>query len=323
MYQGTLLWDLADLIALGEATGLPELKQRLGDWQNRLQKGLEWLKAMSHPDGQISFFNDATLGIAPAVEDLEGYMVTLGLLIPTGDKPMAVKGRLLQPSGYGVVEWAASHRLLVDAGPVGPDYQPGHAHADTLSCELSLFGQRVLVNSGISQYGEGPERQRQRSTAAHNTVEVDGEDSSEVWAGFRVARRAKPFGVELSTSEDAVSLSGSHDGYRRLAGDVTHSRNWQASDGLLEITDVLDGSFREAVAHWHLHPDVSVRPAGDSAFSLHLQGEQVVKLEVDGGTAEIVKSEWHPGFGVSKQSRKLMVAFSGPKLITRISWRSV
>ena len=50
----------------------------------------------------------------------------------------------------------------------------------------------MLVNTGISQYGEGKERNRQRSTAAHNTVEVDGENSSEVWAGFRVARRAFP-----------------------------------------------------------------------------------------------------------------------------------
>ena len=83
---------------------------------------------------------------------------------------------------------------LLDVAPVGPDYLPGHAHADTLSFELSLFGQRVLVNSGTSQYEAGPERSRQRGTAAHNTVIVDGHDSSEVWAGFRVARRASSRG---------------------------------------------------------------------------------------------------------------------------------
>ncbi|NWN91778.1 alginate lyase family protein [Marinobacter adhaerens] len=322
MYQGILLWDLLDLIALGKATGLLELKQRLGDWQNRAQRGLEWLRAMTHPDRNISFFNDATWGIAPAVEDLERYMATLGLSISKVDKPTVIKGRLLQPSGYGIVEWPESHRLLVDLAPVGPDYQPGHAHADTFSCELSLFGQRVLVNSGISQYGEGPERQRQRSTAAHNTVEVDGEDSSEVWAGFRVARRAKPFGVKLSSSEGTVSLSGSHDGYRRLAGRVTHSRHWKASDELLEITDNVNGSFEEALAHWHFHPDVSVQPADGSTYYLHLQGGQTVRFEVGGGTTEVVKNDWHPGFGVSKQSRKLKVALHGRKLVTRISWSS-
>ena len=47
------------------------------------------------------------------------------------------------------------------------------------------------MNSGTSEYGLGEERQRQRGTAAHNTVVIDGENSSEVWAGFRVARRAR------------------------------------------------------------------------------------------------------------------------------------
>lgn len=49
---------------------------------------------------------------------------------------------------------------------MGPDYLPGHAHADTLSFEWSLFGQRVLVNSGTSEYGLSPERLRQRGTTA-------------------------------------------------------------------------------------------------------------------------------------------------------------
>jgi uncharacterized heparinase superfamily protein len=47
---------------------------------------------------------------------------------------------------------------FLDVAEVGPDYLPGHAHADSLSFELSLFGQRVVVNSGTSQYGLGAER---------------------------------------------------------------------------------------------------------------------------------------------------------------------
>ncbi len=62
----------------------------------------------------------------------------------------------------------------------GPDYLPGHAHADTLSFELSLFGQRVIVNSGTSVFGIGEQRQLERGAAAHSTVVVDGENSSEV-----------------------------------------------------------------------------------------------------------------------------------------------
>ena len=73
---------------------------------------------------------------------------------------------------------------------IGPDYIPGHAHADTLSFELSLSGQRIFVNSGISEYGLSEERLRQRQTKAHNTVSVNDLSSSQVWSGFRVAKRA-------------------------------------------------------------------------------------------------------------------------------------
>jgi len=320
MYQGMLLWDLADLAALGKASGLPELRQRLGDWQERFEKGLRWLKAMSHPDGKISFFNDATFGIAPAVEDLERYATALGLTVSRDDKPLAIRGTLLQPSGYGIVDWPEDHRLLVDVAPVGPDYQPGHAHADTLSCELSLFGQRVLVNSGISQYGEDAERHRQRSTAAHNTVEVDGQNSSEVWAGFRVARRAKPREVSLSDLSGEVELSASHDGYRRLPGKVIHKRVWRARAENLDVTDMLLGDFEEAVAHWHFHPDVAVESIAESRFRIVLPEGQVVVFEIDGGFARLEGGVWHPGFGVSLKNQILLVTFTGRKITTRICW---
>src|SRR5690606_4780416 len=117
--------------------------------------------------------------------------------------------------------------------PVGPDYLPGHAHADTLSFELSLFGQRVLVNSGTSCYGHGSERIRQRGTTAHNTVVVDGADSSEVWSGFRVARRARAINPEVHDHQ-GLEASCSHDGYHRLPGRVTHHRRWRLTEVGLE-----------------------------------------------------------------------------------------
>ncbi|WP_413889259.1 heparinase II/III family protein [Candidatus Aalborgicola defluviihabitans] len=81
----------------------------------------------------------------------------------------------------------------MDVAPVGPAYLPGHAHADTLSFELSVSGQRVVVNGGTSRYGLGPLRLRERETAAHSTVEVAKQSSSEVWGGFRSGPPGVPF----------------------------------------------------------------------------------------------------------------------------------
>lgn len=323
MYHATLLWDLADLLAIRAASGIPELDQRAGVWKTHFLKGLEWLRFMIHPDGEIAFFNDSTFGIAPTLKDLKTYAAQLGIASPPDPMPRKLQSKLLQFSGYAAIDWSEDHRLLADVARVGPDYQPGHAHADTLSFELSLFGQRVLVNSGISQYGDDAERHRQRSTAAHNTVEIDGENSSEVWAGFRVARRAKPFNVGLQEGESHMYLEASHDGYRRLSGKVAHSRRWLVKDNALQIEDELHGRFHSAIAHLHFHPEVVVELERDCCFKVYLPDGRAVALEVDGGDARLVDSTWHPRFGVSVSNQKLLLEFVGSKLNTRITWSSV
>lgn len=322
MYHAILLWDLADLICLQRSTKLPVLQQRTAEWIKRFTSGLQWLKTMVHPDKDLSFFNDATLGIAPTLNDLTAYAELLELEVPAEHEVSQLQGRLLVASGYAVIDWPADHRLIADMARVGPDYQPGHAHADTLSCELSLFGQRVLVNSGISQYGEDAERHRQRSTAAHNTLEVDGENSSEVWAGFRVARRAKPLSVDMQQGNEHVVLNAAHDGYWRLTGKVTHQRQWLAEPASFTITDELSGRYTHAVAYWHLHPDIGLVRLSDTCFELTLPQGQVARLIITGADVEVCEGTWHPGFGKSISNQKLVLKLSGHTLKTQIEWSS-
>src|SRR5690606_14511474 len=148
-----------------------------------------WFASMFHPDSQMAFFNDAAFGMSADPTAIDRYARQLGAPgqpSRTGDAVVH-----LAPSGYVRLQRGPSV-VLIDVAPIRPDYQPGHAHADTPSLEWSLGAQRIIVNSGTSCYGVSPERLRQRSTSDHSTVEVDDEDSSEVWSGFRVGRRARP-----------------------------------------------------------------------------------------------------------------------------------
>lgn len=79
-------------------------------------------------------------------------------------------------------------KLVFDAGEIAPAYMPGHAHCDGLGFELSWKGRPVFVNSGTGQY-QGPLRTHFRSTAAHNTVVLDGEEQSACWGEHRVGKR--------------------------------------------------------------------------------------------------------------------------------------
>src|SRR5262249_18568529 len=133
---------------------------------------------LAHPDGEIPLFNDAALGEAPRPRALLG----------PSTEPF---GNALAATGYFRLPVGPDSVLIADCGPPGPDALPAHAQADALAFELSVDGRRALVDGGVDEYAPGPRRDLLRGTAAHNTVEVDGEPQSEVWGSFRLGHRAR------------------------------------------------------------------------------------------------------------------------------------
>ncbi len=313
MYHAIIFEDLLDLINIFKAYGraLPE------NWIASAEKMLAWMKGLSHPDGGVSFFNDAAFGIAPRLADLEAYAVKLGIAVS-----LSASAGLSRFDQSGYSRWESTNAVaLLDVARIGPDYLPGHAHADTLSFELSVYGQRLFVNSGTSCYGISEERLRQRSTAAHNTVEVDGENSSEVWGGFRVARRAKPENFNVYTDNEEVIVECSHNGYLRLPGKVTHRRRWNCKKNEMIITDTLVGGFSQAKARLYFHPDVNVQKKENNLFTATLASGEKVEISVSGADSSFLENAtWHPEFGLSIPNKCLVTQFSGHQLVTKISW---
>jgi uncharacterized heparinase superfamily protein len=313
MYQAILLEDPLDLINLGQATGaVPETD--VAGWRRVASRMQAWLTAMTHPDGRISFFNDAAFGIAAEPAALDAYAGRLGL-----DAPAATDGLIdLRESGY--IRLASGEAcVLIDAAPIGPDYLPGHAHADTLSFEFSIGVDRVVVNGGTSRYGLGPERQRERATAAHSTVEIDGEDSSEVWAGFRVGRRARILERRIAQTSDELTVTAAHDGYRCRPGRPVHRRTWQLSPGRLGITDQIDGSASSAIARFHLAPgiEVSSEPGGQAGVLTMPSGGRI-KWRAS-RPARVEPSAWRPQFGLVTESLQLAIDLDD-RLETEFRW---
>ena len=315
MYHNIVLLDLLDLIQLGQLYRTGDVARRLPGLRAAAGGMAGWAEGMLHPDGQISFFNDAAFGITPEPRAILDYSRELGVVPSFVDSTI----RHFDESGYVSVHGHEQVALL-DVAPIGPDYIPGHAHADTLSFEWSLFGSRVLVNSGTSEYGLSEERQRQRGTAAHNTVAVRGENSSEIWAGFRVARRARPFDLKLGVAGKCSIIRASHSGYHRLFPKVTHTREWRVLPGALEVSDILAGRYRQAVAYFHFHPAVRLVASGNH-FSCSLPGGRHCEVRVAGGKAVIEESSWHPEFGVSQPNQRLAISFEGPELKTAFRYQ--
>ncbi|QWD80053.1 alginate lyase family protein [Polynucleobacter sp. MWH-Spelu-300-X4] len=322
MYHAIFLEDLLDLINL--ATAYPGVVgcERVDEWRVIAIKMLDWLQAMCHPDGEITFFNDAAIGIAPSPAEINAYACQLGISTDQIDKSSStLTVSRFSDTGYMRLETLNAVAFL-DVAPIGPDYLPGHSHADTLSFELSLFGERVFVNGGTSQYGNGPVRLDERGTKAHNTLTINGKNSSEVWSGFRVARRAYPIDLEVEQVGQSVVVNCAHDGYKRLHGQPVHKRSWQFHPGKLVVHDRVVGEFETAIAFFHFHPDVKVTALDHCRYSLHLPDSgQEIQLFVLSGAASIEQSYFAPEFGIRLKSQCLAVRIEADNNMTvEISW---
>lgn len=324
MYHCILLWDLCDLIQLTRWSILAELTKREERLVSALAAGIRWLREMTHPDGGISFFNDAAFDEAPTPGDIEAYAEKLEIeVLPIAASVIGAtwSAKHMAASGYvSIADLPHRHYAIVDVAQIGPDYLPGHGHSDTLSFELSLFGQRVFVNSGTSHY-EASTREFERSTAAHNTVEVDGVSSSEVWDRFKVGRRARPRDISLIKWGACLKLAGAHTGYLRLPGKVTHFREWCFQERSITIQDQLDGRWQKAVARFYCHPSIRIQSSTVQAVILVLPDDQQISLEFSGArTVSIVDSFWNKAFGERIHNKCVKVEFEDSMMCSSLTW---
>ena len=319
MYHALALEDLLDLINVimpNKSKLSPEQRIQFDEWLILVPSIISWLKNMSHMDGEISFFNDAAFGVAPNNSELWKYAERLGFNVESTNNGAAD----LKSSGFVRLQHDDAV-LIADFAEIGPTYLPGHAHADTLSLEMSLFGQRLFVNSGTSEYGHSKERLRQRGTSAHNTVNIDNLNSSEVWSSFRVGSRAHISNRYVSKHDETnFYAKATHDGYAKSLNGLKHSREIYFTPKFVTVKDYLSYEVLAQVVY-HLHPSVQVEQHSPSDGAFVLQNGVKVDWRVSSAdTVKLVRSTWHPKFGEIEPNYKLDIKFSTASTALRLSW---
>lgn len=246
---------------------------------DRLRRAAEYLEGILHPDGEIPLFGDATmewpsardvvsgsravLGEERAAEGLWGWMLgcsrdgpPLTALAEVSSVPTV---QAFSETGYAVLRSGPLHAILDTGLPCPPDL-PAHAHSDGLSVEVSLGERRLVVDPGTYLYQDASWRDYLRSTAAHNTVHVPGEEQTETWGQFRAARRAIPLPAKSGTVAEFAWATGTmvYGTDRRLI----HQR-WLVvwPRGFL-LVDHLSRRFAEARARLLLAPGQSTVAGG-------------------------------------------------------------
>ena len=260
MYHSLVLELVLDVLQLAKEQSAPKvLSLEVQSLSHTAAIMSDWLRVMSHPDNEIAFFNDAAIGIAPSPNEL---LMRANNLSIVSREMLTDKLKYLRSSGYIRLS-NESATALIDVAEVGASYLPGHGHADTLSMEFSLFNQRLIVNTGSSEYGLGERRDYERSTSAHSTLEINDLNSSEVWAGFRVGRRAHVSEIFIDGHN---CVTAKHNGYRFLPGSPTHKRSYSLLKNQLLITDHIDGPFNRAKIYFHIHPSIKVSLVNDENY---------------------------------------------------------
>ncbi|WP_169313488.1 alginate lyase family protein [Galbibacter orientalis] len=273
-----------------------ELEQLLKDTALRM---LEWLQSITFDNGEIPYVNDSAFGIAPPSKELIAYAKRLGL--------NAHKG-VLSESGYRKFEFNG-FELLMDVGHISPSYQPGHSHADSLSFILHVNKTPIFIDTGVSTYENNTRRAYERSTRAHNTVTVQGKDSSDVWGAFRVGKRAN---VNILKDEKKI-IKAIHDGYNNIG--CSHERSWMIDDNdSLVIEDRIGSST--GVFNLIISPSINKILLNDK--SVFIDG---VILEFEGYLSSIQMEEIGVSneFNIVENTRKILVEFYD-SLNTRIRY---
>lgn len=245
-YHAQVLADLIDIHGLLDAakdTAALSLVDPIG-------RMARWLSAMVMPDRTVPLLRDC-VPVSPA------RLAALGI-----DREVEPPRLQVMPdSGYVIARTGPFHAVL-DVGQPCPRRLPAHAQADSLNWVLHVDGQPVIVDSGTSSYQDPEVRAYERSTAAHNTVEIDGENSTEVFGSFRAGRRAHVRLIGASDDGETITVTAEHDGYRFLDGSPVHRRTWTITADRGEVCDVIesDGAHK-AVARLLLSTGEDALPA--------------------------------------------------------------
>lgn len=350
-------------LALAARNGIAipaELRQRVG-------RMVDFLLALRRPDGTIPAIGDhdggrllpfagrkpddfrdifstaavllgrrehawAAGGLAPESLWLLGCPSIMAFDTLGSSPPPSASLTVFPKGGYAIMRsgWAGdAQHLVFDAGPFGCGLSNGHGHADLLSIQCSVGGQRYLVDPGTYCYtGDGAWRDALRGAAAHSCLIVDGRD---------LARPAGPFAwkgrprARLRRWESTAALDiaeGEHDAYLDLPDPVTHRRRvvhvraryWLVIDELRgEGEHRVELRFQFAAIPIAIDPHGWVRACGGAGGALLVRAFAETKLGVSlhVGEARPIQGWIAPDYG-RRLPAPVLVYRARPALPARI-----
>lgn len=293
MYHQILLFRLLDCINLIKNNIWKKETNFYVFLEKKAIKMLSWLNTVTYQNGNIPMVNDSTYSIAPTSIELFNYAEKLGLYFGKAK---------LKSSGYRKIN-RSNYEVFLDVGGISPSYQPAHSHSDTFSYELYVDKEPFIVEVGTSTYEKNKLRTEERSTQSHNTVQIGNKNQSEVWGGFRVARRAKIINID----EQKNKITASHDGYKKDG--IIHKRQFVFDENEVVIKDFLLGkSSLKKKSYIHFYPKIKAVEIEKNKIITYPQQKEIL---VKGSNVKIEKEYYNysKGFNKVEKAIKIIILF--------------
>lgn len=263
-------------------------------------------------DGQLANFNGTELVAAPDIASvLDQASPSLRAL---NDAPDVGFQRLA----------ARRTVVLMDTGVTEHEATDSLESAGTLSFEMTVGKQRLVVNCGQKEVASEALKKALRGTSAHSTLEVAETNSSKISTyGTLGPRRAWRSHLTRREIEKNTLVEAAHTGYQEPFG-LTHKRSLflAASGQELRGEDKIEGSADHPVClRFHLHPSVhaSLVGSGDSVL-LKFGKSAGWRFRTSVATLHLEPSLYLEG-GAQRQTTQIVLthAHTGPE--SQVKWR--
>ncbi len=279
LYVMAFVWQIQDWATTHEAIVPPDLGARIGQM-------VRYASLVAQPDGEIPMigsglqtnirtFDSAVMGrIADAYPEFR-FVRSAGV---EGEAPLGrialfpSSGQIIARSGFGSKgSYEDQTHLVFDVG----SYRTAHSHVDALALHLYADGRTLLPDSGLYSYEESDLHQFFRSTDAHNTVVVDGDNQD----------KGSAAAVSVIDGDGWAYLSGHH----RLYEDVEHGRAVVLLDAdLLLVLDRLEADREHRYSQtWHLFPGATFDGPAEDLLVLDEDGYPAIRIHQAGAGPEM------------------------------------
>lgn len=240
--------------------------------------------------------------------------------LQTTDAPLV--SRAFPDSGFYLLQSGSKKNsdqvsVLFDCGDLGYQSIAAHGHADALNFTLRVGGANIFVDPGTYDYFTYPDyRHYFRQTRAHNTIEIDEMDQSEILGPFMWGKKANARCLEWRKGVDDQGgmVYAEHDGYTKLTDSVIHRRGlvFDADEQCITIKDEIIAKLKHVVKlYLHLAYGCKIINATSNCYEIVSKTGEKVTVELDNRFAvNILHNQEQPisGWASTSYHRKAPVS---------------